>query len=124
MHVGPPPNHHTHDMLRCLGWWRRNARQNIDVAAAASSCGVMAARSRDFSVSVGLPSMLSEMLIRYSSGTGRNGVRARAIAARTAVIAMLAKGVQLVGECHVAPGARGILQIQDKIREMLTAQRA
>ena len=111
-------------MLRCLGWWRRNARQNVDAAAAAADANVIATRARDFSVSVGLPSTLGEMLIRYSSGTGRNGVRARAIAALTAVIAMLAKGVQLVGECHVAPGARGILQIQDKIRETLTAQRA
>ena len=86
--------------------------------------GVIAARARDFSVSVGLPATLGEMLIRYSSGPGRNGVRARAIAARTAVIAMLAKGVDLVGESHVAPGARGIQQIQDKIRETLTALRA
>ena len=113
----------THDMLRCLGWWRRNARQNIDVAAAASSCGVMAARSRDFSVSVGLPSMLSEMLIRYSSGTGRNGVRARAIAARTAVIAILAKGVALIGVDRLAAGSAGISQIKDKVRETLTPQR-
>ena len=114
----------THDMLRCLGWWRRNARQNVDAAAAASDAGVIAARARDFSVSVGLPSTLGEMLIRYSSGPGRNGVRARAIAARTAVIAMLAKGVDLIGEAHIAPGARGIQQIQDRIRETLTALRA
>ena len=113
----------THDMLRCLGWWRRNARQNIDVAAAASSCGVIAARSRDFSVSVGLPSMLSEMLIRYSSGAGRNGVRARAIAARTAVIAILAKGVALIGVDRLATGSAGIRQIKDKVRETLTPQR-
>lgn len=113
----------THDMLRCLGWWRRNARQNVDVAAAAASAGVIAARSRDFSVSVGLPSTLSEMLIRYSSGTGRNGVRARAIAARTAVLAVLAKGVRLIGEPRLATGTGGIRQVQDAVREALTAQR-
>ena len=113
----------THDMLRCLGWWRRNARQNVDVAAAATAAGVIAARSRDFSVSVGLPSTLSEMLIRYSSGVGRNGVRARAIAARTTVLAVLAKGVSLIGEPRLATGAGGIRQVQDAVRETLTAQR-
>ena len=113
----------THDMLRCLGWWQRNSRQNIDVAAAASASGTIADRSRDFSLSVGLPSTLSEMLVRYTSGVGRNGVRARAISARTAVIAALAKGVSMIGEHRIATGSRGILQIQDRLRDVLTAQR-
>ena len=36
----------------------------------------------------------------------------------------VAEEADLIGEAHVAPGARGIQQIQDKIRETLTALRA
>ena len=107
----------THDGLRCLGWWGRDARQKVDATAAmAAEAGVVAARSRDFSLAVGLPATHTEMLVRYSSGPNRSGVRARAIAIRVAVIGSLAAGVAAVGADEIRPGKLGINQILDALK--------
>ena len=105
-----------HDQMRCLGHWRRDARARVDAAAAACDAGVIAQAARDFSVAVGLPGTHGEMLIRYSSGAGRNGDREQHIVARSTVLALLAQGVELLGPGGLGSGSEGVRQVAEALR--------